>query len=524
MNLKNIFKIAGLIAVITILSKVIGFFRDIVIAGAYGASFESDAYFYAYQIPALALILLGGLGGPFHTVTVAIFSKEDTNALKPSTETEKVLNTFLNITGLGFIAITILVFFSSEFIAKIIAAGGSVELQQMISEQLKIMSPIMFIGGIIGILFGISNVREKFLLTAASPIITSVVIITAVLIAGGKYGGLVLAWSTLVGAALQLLIQIPAYFNAGFKYKFDIDWNNEKVVKTGEILFPAMLGCSIGQVTIYVDMFFASQLPEGSWSAIGYANRIFQFPVGIIITAMLVSIFPAFSKLVGEKNWEKLKYYFHKGINYLWFVSFPVFIFLALFSYEIIKLLLERGNFDTTDTFMVTEVLFFLSFAIVFYAARDTLTRMFYAFDDAKTPFLVAFISIFLKTAFNFLLVKPLGIGGIALSTVIVSAINGIFLAVLIRKKINLEFKKLLPDLKKIIFAGIVMAGIAYCSKIFLGQVLGHEKIYIALNIIISCSLASIVYFLLAIALKIEAAEQFFEKIKLKISENYKKG
>ena len=116
-----------------------------------------------------------------------------------------------------------------------------------------------------------------------------------------------------------------------------------------------------------------------------------------------------------------------------------------------------------------------------------------------------------------------MGIGGIALSTVIVSAINGIFLAVLIRKKINLEFRKLLPDLKKIIFAGIVMAGIAYCSKIFLGQVLGHEKIYIALNIIISCSLASIVYFLLAIALKIEAAEQFFENVKLKIIGNSKK-
>ncbi len=505
MNLKNIFKIAGLISLITVLSKIVGFFRDVVIAGVYGASFESDAYFYAYQVPAITLIILGGLGGPFHTVTVSVFSKGSPG--------QKALNTFLNMTGMGFIVITILVFFSSGAIAQIIAPGADPELQRMIAEQLKIMSPVIFVGGIVGILFGISNVYDKFLLTALSPMVTSIVIIIAVLYAGGHYGGLVLAWSTLIGGVLQLVIQMPAYFSAGFKYGFDFDLKGEKIKKIGEILFPAMLGCSVGQLHIYVDMIFASRLPEGSWSAIGYANRIFQFPAGVLITAMLVSIFPTFSRMVGEKDWTGLKYYFHRGISSLWFVTFPVLVFFVFFSHEIITILFQRGNFDAADTFMVTEALFFLSFAIVFYAARDTLTRIFYAFDDTKTPFIVAFLSIFTKALLNLILVEKFGIGGITLSTVIVSAINALLLAILIKNKINLEFKKLIPDSGKIIIISVIMAFIVYGVKMFAGQILGDEKFYMALNVIISCSIASIIYLALAVALKVEAARQFWGKI-----------
>ena len=151
MNHKDIFRVAWLIAVITIVSKVVGFGRDVVIAQAYGASLASDAYFYAYQVPALTLILLGGVSGPFHTVTVSIFSKEDIEG-KPSRDAERALNTFLNITGIVFTLLTILVYFFSGTVAKIITAGGGIQLQALVAEQLRVMSPIIFIGGVVGIL------------------------------------------------------------------------------------------------------------------------------------------------------------------------------------------------------------------------------------------------------------------------------------------------------------------------------------------------------------------------------------
>jgi putative peptidoglycan lipid II flippase len=516
---KDIFKVAWLVAVITIVSKVVGFWRDVVIAQAYGASVASDAYFYAYQVPALALILLGGVSGPFHTVTVSIFSKEDLDG-RPSRDSQKALNTFLNLTGVLFLILTVLIYFFAEPISKVITAGGTVQLQDMVVQQLKIMSPIIFVGGIVGILYGIANVYNKFFLSTLSPTMASFAIIVALLGFGHDKNGLILAWSTLVGAILQLIIQLPAYFQVGFKYLPDLDLKMDKIKKIGEIIFPAVIGCSIGQLNIYIDMFFASQLPEGSWSAISYANKIFQFPVGIIMTAMLVPLFPVFSNLVGKKDWDSLRTYFHKGLNSLWFMAFPVFSLLFVFSQDAIHLLFERGNFDANDTLLVTSALVFLAYAIFPYVARDLLTRIFYAFDDTKTPFLIAVMSIFTKAIMNFLLVKPFGLAGITLSTAAMAGINLMWLAFLVRKKVNLEFGRIKLPLLKITAATFVMTAVGMISNTVLHNIFADGKLYVAINLVLSVALATAAYFTASLALKLDIAEQLFCKIKARFIKN----
>jgi len=520
MNDKNIFKVAWLIAVITIVSKAAGFLRDIVIAQAYGASMASDAYFYAYQVPALALILLGGVSGPFHTVTVSVFSKTDITK-KPDGDTQKAFNTFLNITGLCFILFTIAVYFFSEPLSKVIAAGASSQMHNMVAEQLKIMSPIIFIGGIVGILYGIANVYSRFFLSTISPTMASVAIIAGIWMCGSDKTGLILAWSTLAGAVIQLIIQLPAYFQIGYRYTTDLDLSQEKLKKIGEIIFPAVIGCTIGQLTIYVDMFFASQLTEGSWSAISYANKIFQFPVGIIMTAMLVPLFPVFSNLVGKKDWDGLRFYFHKGLNSLWFLAFPVFSLFFVFSHDAIMLLFQRGKFDYNDTLMVTAALIFLSYAIFPYVARDLLTRIFYAFDDTKTPFFIAVMSIFTKAIMNFFLTKPFGLAGITLSTAVMAGINLTWLAFLIRKKIDLDFKRIRTPLLKIFLATIVMTAVGYFSNTALHKILPSGNLFLAVNLVASSSAAIISYFLACFMLKVEFAALISDKIKQKLAKNH---
>ena len=515
MNSKNIFRIAWLIAIITIVSKAVGFWRDVAIAQAYGASMASDAYFYAYQVPALALILLGGVSGPFHTVTVSIFSKEDISK-KPSQDAQKALNTFLNITGVAFTLLTFLIYFFSEPVAKLITAGGSIQLQSMVAEQLKIMSPIIFIGGIVGILYGISNVYNRFLLTTLSPTMASFAIIAALWFGHDKTG-LILAWSTLAGAVLQLIIQVPAYFQVGFKYLPDFDIKMDKIKKIGEIIFPAVVGCTIGQLNIYIDMFFASQLSEGSWSAISYANKIFQFPVGIIMTAMLVPLFPVFSNLVGKKDWDSLRFYFHKGLSSLWFLAFPIFSIFFVFSHDTIHFLFQRGKFNAADTILVTQALIFLSYAIFPYVARDLLTRIFYAFDDTKTPFLIAVMSIFTKAVMNYFLVKPFGLAGITLSTAAMAGINLIWLSFLIRKKVDLDFGRIKIPLLKIIGATLIMTAVAFGSNILLHHILGESNIFLALNLLVSGTLSVITYFVMTLVLKLDIAEQLLHKVKAKL-------
>ena len=511
---KSIFRIAGLIAVLTIISKFAGFLRDVFVAQAYGATSVSDAYFYAYQIPSLALILLGGLGGPFYTATVAVFSKIVTDVTKKPDETvKKTFYQFVTITALVFGVLSVLVYIFSDTIIGLIISQGTPELIKIASMQLKIMSPMILIGGVIGIYYGVANVYREFFYTSLSPLMASITIIFALIFLPNDKYGLILAYSTLVGAVFQLILQLPACFRVGLFYRPSFSFSSNEMRQLGEILFPAMLGTTVGQINVYIDMFFTSGLEEGAWSAVSYGNKIFQFPVGVITTAFLVPLFPMFSSFVGQKDFSSLKEYFHKGLNSLWFLSFPVFALMAIFSYDAIKFLFERGAFDADDTFLVSQALFFLSVSIIPYVARDAVTRVFYAFGDSKTPFLIAVLSIAVKSVMNFIFVRIFGVGGITLSTTIVTFFNMIMLGILIMPKINLEYAKFVKPLLKVSVSTFVMsvAGFMMRGAFLLGE---ESNLLIGIKLCVISVVCLGIFFVVSVLLKDESAYAFFKKVK----------
>ena len=514
--MSNLFKISIMIALVTILSKFAGFFRDVMIAKSYGATLVSDAYFYASQFPALAIILLGGLGGPFHTATVAVFSKLIPNINeKPNTNILKTFNSFVTLTGLFFALLAILFWIFAPQIIDIIISNGSEQLKTLAASHLKIMSPIIFIGGIIGIFYGISNVYKEFFFTSLSPAILSTVVIFSLLIFPIDPFGYLLVWATLIGALGQLLFQLPVFFKVGFKYFPSFEFKNENIKKIGEILFPAILGTTIGQINIYIDMFFTSSLQEGAWTAIAYANRVFQFPVGILITAMLVPLFPMFSQFVAKQDFSSLKKYFHDGLNSLFFLAFYLTMFILLFAQDIVVVLFQRGNFDTTATLMVTEALFFITLSIIPYMARDTITRVFYAFDDSKTPFIIAICSVGIKIILNFIFVKILGIGGIMLSTTLITIFNATMLSLLIKfKNISLNYRAFSMPLLKMFLATSISAGICISLNNLLINL--HPEatwLFLFAKLAIIFLVGGLCYFILAILLKLSIAKQVASKL-----------
>ena len=511
---KSIFRIAGLIAVLTIISKFAGFLRDVFVAQAYGATSVSDAYFYAYQIPTLALILLGGLGGPFYTATVAVFSKIVTDVTqKPDETVKETFYQFVTITALVFGVLSVLVYIFSDTIIGLIISQGTPELIKIASMQLKIMSPMILIGGVIGIYYGVANVYREFFYTSLSPLMASITIIFALIFLPNDKYGLILAYSTLVGAVFQLILQLPACFRVGLFYRPSFSFSSNEMKQLGEILFPAMLGTTVGQINVYIDMFFTSGLEEGAWSAVSYGNKIFQFPVGVITTAFLVPLFPMFSSFVGQKDFSSLKEYFHKGLNSLWFLSFPVFALMAIFSYDAIKFLFERGAFDSDDTFLVSQALFFLSVSIIPYVARDAVTRVFYAFGDSKTPFMIAVLSIAVKSVMNFIFVRIFGVGGITLSTTIVTFFNMIMLGILIMPKINLEYAKFVKPLLKVSVSTFVMsvAGFMMRGAFLLGE---ESNLLIGIKLCVISIVCLGIFFVVSVLLKDESAYAFFKKVK----------
>lgn len=253
----SLLKAAWIIAVVTIVSKLIGFVRDIIIANYYGASLVSDAYYYAYQIPSLSLILLGGVGGPFHSATVAIFSKLIPNLKeKPSETVNKLYSTFMTATIIFFLALSVIMFIFPRQIMGLIISGGSADMVNLAAMHLKIMTPLLVIGGIVGIYYGILIIYQQFMLPNLSPIIMSLAIIGVVMAVPNDQKGYALAWATTIGAILQLIIQYPNIRKLGYKLKPNFEFTNNQFFKEiCELLFPAVLSSTVGQIHIYVDMF-----------------------------------------------------------------------------------------------------------------------------------------------------------------------------------------------------------------------------------------------------------------------------
>ena len=516
----SILHAAWMIALVTIASKFMGFARDMVVANFYGATLVSDAYFYALQIPSLAIIILGGVGGPFHSATVAVFSKLIHNFnSKPEEVVNRLYNTFLTITFLVFAIFAILGFFFADKIMGLIISAGSPELINLATQHFRIMSPIILIGGVIGIFYGLLVTHKKFILPNLSPMVLSIVVIIAISLANNDKSGVVLATATLVGAICQLLLQFPALREIGYRIKPNLELvNNLQFKNIMELLFPAILSSTMGQITIYIDMFFASTLKEGAWTSVVFANRIFQFPVGILVTAFLVPLFPIFSRLAGEggSKLEEIRNYFNKGVGTLFFVAIPIIILILTLAKDGVSLIFERGAFNSDAVIMVTEALCFLSFSILPYVFRDSITRVYYAFNDSKTPFIIAMSSIALKAFLNYFLILKLdmGIAGITLSTTFVTLFNALMLGILIHKKIRLAYKDLFVNFAKMIIAGVFTFGVCVFAGNMFNTIELPKYVFEGVKILTIGGTCLVVYTIFNLFLKMQYAQELVKRIK----------
>ena len=404
MSNRKLFKIAGFVGIITIISKVFGLVRDLVIAKVYGTSITADSYNFAYLLTGNFLILLGGLGGPFHSATISTLTKIKDN----SKESGSFLIKIFIATLIVLVLLTLLVLkFKYQIIHLIAPATGldpayQQKLWELTASQLKIMSPLIVISGLLGILCGVSNVYGNYFWPSFSPVLPSIAIIIFVEACHGMslqsfcYFGTALAIGTLIGAILQLLVQLPDLIKAGLyeNLKFSLIKNQKTVGHFYNFLGPAILSTTIGQITVYIDSFFCSGLEEGSWTATIFANRLIQLPLGVLLTSFLVPFFPRFSELAHAKLFEELKQTSILVIRSLWFLTLPIAVYLFLFSKPIIEIIFQRGAFDERSTTLTSSILVALLLSMIAYVARDTLTRVFYSLGDSKLPLIVAICSI----------------------------------------------------------------------------------------------------------------------------------
>lgn len=516
---EGIAKTFGIVALLNFLSKFIGLARDIVVAHTFGTSLVADSYNYAYMFTGNILVLFGGQGGPFHSASVSILA-----ARKESEGTRRLIGQLLMLTFFSLSLISLVVFIAAPYLIQIVVpANGLSEadrlrLQSAIVPHLRIMTPLIVIAGLVGLGAGISNTYREFTWPSLSPAVASLTIIIAALYFPDP-AAICLAVGTLIGAIGQLVVQLPGIFKS--RPKFELLFTPQPGLK--EYLFmigPAAIGTSIGQLNVYIDSFFVSSLSSGSWTAIQYANRLLQLPLGVMLTAMLVPILPRFTEQVAAREIEELKAEFRKALRILWFTVLPLVTTLLAMPNPIIKLLFERGQFNDESRALVISALLFLVPSAFFYVVRDLLTRAFYAHQDSKTPFKVAMLSIVVKAAADWALVGPLGLGGIALSTTLVTIFNMCMLSNLLKKKIGpLGTSKLIRPAIIMLAASGLCGVSAHYAQIFVTALIHVPGSFgklagLVVSITVAGTIGMFVYVVSCMVMKLDEPKQVLIRMK----------
>lgn len=524
MSNRSLFKIAGFVGIITVISKIFGLLRDLVIAKVYGTTITADAYNFAYLLTGNALILLGGLGGPFHSATITVLTKIKDNSKEAGSFLIKILiSTFVVLLIITLVVIN----YKTEIVHFLVPATGLEsyyrdKLWSLTSTQLQIMSPLIIISGLLGILCGVANVYGSFFWPSISPVFPSIAIIFFVTFFGDPLFGFVLGVGTLIGAILQLVFQLPDLIKAGLyeNLKITLIKNQKAVSDFNNFLGPALLSTTIGQITVYIDSFFCSSLEEGSWTATVLANRLIQLPLGVLLTSFLVPFFPRFSELAHGKDLTGLKNILITVIRSLWFLTLPVAVYLLLFAKPVVEIIFQRGAFDERSTMLTSSILIALLLSMIAYVARDTLTRVFYSLGDSRLPLIVAVFSIILKIILNNLLVEKYHAPGIAFATSIVTVFNFLMLWILLKYKIgSLGFSKHLRDFIKLIVVALVMYLLGYLFlSLFPVHITKYDLISKFILIFASTSACFMVYFGLALTLRLEEAQKVLSEIKKKLT------
>ena len=455
----------------TTLSKFAGFLRQIFIAALFGVGFAYDAYNYAYIIPGFLIIIIGGINGPLHNAVVAVLTP-----LEESRAQQVLQNISLKVIFFLLI-ISLLIYFNSELIINIIGPNLDKETQLIAARQLKILSPCIPLSGFNGLSYGALNSKNKFFTSSISPIIVSIVTIIFISIYwffnlknqifNNLFYAELLSIATLAGTFIQTIIQIYETQKIGLiKFKFNFKKSFSEETRIFSLIIPASFSSGLGQINVFVDMFFASSFP-GAASGLAYGNFLIQAPLGILSNALILPILPKISKLIKDKESENLQTIIDKTTEYAFLTTLFITGFFITFNDQIIQVIFQRGAFNYDATLTVKKIIIAYAVGIPFYLYRDLLIRIFYAFEKVQLPFKLSILGIALNISFDWILIGgPIinernifpfnfGISGIVLASGLVNLIISVLLA------INLKIKDK-SNINKFLFKKVLLIFIAF--------------------------------------------------------------
>lgn len=501
--------------IVTMLSKILGFAREVVLGATYGASIYSDIYITAYNIPN---VVFSVIATSLATTFIPLYYEN--YDIGGEEQASKFTNNIFTIVSILGVIIAMFVFIFAEPIVKLFAMGFEGEKLQITIEFTRIMIFGGVFLGLTGIIKSILQIKEDFIIPGLVGLPLNIVIIISMILSI-KIDMMILPIGTLIGIASQFLFQIPFAYKRGYSYKWVLDVKDIFVKKMIHLVAPILIGVAVNQVNSIIDKTLASTLVEGSISSLNYANRLNQFVMAMFIMTIGTVVYPILSKLSNENNKEKFIKSIVQSINSVILLVIPISIGAIVLAEPIVKILFQRGEFDSRATYMTSIALIMYSIGMVAFGLRDILGKVFYSLQDTKTPMINGVMTIILNIILNIILVKYMGHAGLAFATSISAIICILLLFNSLKKKMGYFGQdKILKTMMKSLLASVVMGIITSMSYRLLISTLATESIGEVISLLWSILIGVIVYGVIIILFKVEELHPITNIVKNKLIKN----
>lgn len=499
----------------TLVSRILGMVRDIVIARLFGTSFAMSAYTIAFTFPNLFRRIFGEgtLVGAFVPVFTEEMEKQGKEpALKMASRMVPLLAFILLAIAGGIILVL-------GLIRSFLPVSEQADLVFSLAQWLM---PYMVLICLAALFMGILNSLSHFAIPALSPCVLNLSLIFAAcclcpFIPGPLerkiYG---LAAGVLAGGLLQFFLHLPVLKRKkvpsfDFRSSLAESWRDPAIRKIFSLMVPGIIGLSMNQINVIVDRFLSYVISDSAAAVLFYADRLVEFPLGIFGIAFATAVLPALSRHAAKKNYDQLKASLIYALRQVLFITVPATIGLLVLGRPIVRLLFERGAFDSASTLATSQALAFYAIGLFAYCGVKMTVPAFYAMKDMKTPIKIGFGAMGVNIVLNLILMWPLKEKGLALSTAVASMFNLAMLLYFLRKKLGpLNLRALGRASLRILLISLLMGVLAWGSWLHLAGKTGDAGLFARLTATFGAIAISILgYFVLCGLFRIPELAEF---------------
>lgn len=420
----NLLKALATISSMTFISRILGFVRDMLIARIFGAGIATDAFFVAFRIPNLLRRLFAE--GAFSQAFVPILSEYKNR--RTADETRRLIDHVSTLLGITLFVVTLIGIVSAPLIIYASAPGFSANQEKftLTIELLRITFPYILFISLVSLAGGILNTYGKFFAPAFTPTLLNLSFIGCALWLAPLMDPpiLALAWAVFIGGVLQLVFQIPFLIRIKRLPRLRLKSNDTGAWRILKLMGPAVLGVSAGQISMLLNTIFASLLVTGSVSWLYYADRLMEFPAGLLGVALGTILLPSLAKHYNSNSTEEYSRLLDWGLRLTFLLTLPAALALAILAIPLISTLFYYGAFSTHDVWMAREALIAYSVGLLGLILVKVLAPGFYARQNIKTPVKIAIVTLIATQLMNLVFILPLQHAGLALAVGLGACIN----------------------------------------------------------------------------------------------------